>query len=46
MKVKDGLLQRTLSQGEMKDAAIKWVVEAANADGDEWASGDLSAWIF
>ena len=46
MKVKDGLLQRPLSHGEMKDAAIKWVVEAANADGDEWTSDDLSAWSF
>ena len=35
MKVKNGLLQRPLSNGEMIDAAIKWVVEAANADGDE-----------
>ena len=43
---KIGLLQRPLSHGEVKDAAIKCVVEAANADGDEWASDDLSAWNF
>ena len=46
MKVNGGLLQRLLSHGEMTDAAIKRVVEAANADGDEWASDDLYAWNF
>ena len=45
-KVKNGLVRPPLSHGEMRDAASKWVVEAANADGDEWASDDVSAWNF
>ena len=32
-----------LSHDGMKEAASKWVVEAANAAGDEWAADDLSA---
>ncbi len=46
MKIRNGELREPLSHGAMKEAASKWVVEAANAAGDEWAADDLSAWTF
>ena len=46
MRVKNGLILDPLSNADMKAAAIQWVVHAANADVDEWASDDLSAWNF
>ena len=46
LKLRNGGLQEDLSHDGMKEAASKWVVEAANAAGDEWASDDLSAWTF
>ena len=44
MKIRNGELREPLSHGAMKEAASKWVIEAANAAGDEWASDALSAW--
>ena len=44
MRVKNGLILDPLSNADMKAAAIQWVVHAANADVDEWASDDLYAW--
>ena len=44
MKIRNGELREPLSHGAMKEAASKWVVEAANAAGDESASDALSAW--
>ena len=46
LKLLYGGLQEHLSHNGMKEAASKWVVEAANAAGDEWAADDLSAWTF
>ena len=46
MRVKNGLISEPLSNADMKAAAIQWVVHAANADVDEWASDDLCAWNF
>ena len=46
MRVKNGLILDPLSNADMEAAAIQWVVHAANADVDEWASDDLYAWNF
>ena len=43
-RIKNG--SECLSNADMKAAAIQWVVHAANADVDEWASDDLYAWNF
>ena len=46
LKLLYGGLQEHLSHNGMKEAASKWVVEAANATADEWAADDLSTCTF